>query len=259
MSKINMSSFMKNAKSVVSQHSPAILTGLGIAGMITTTILAVQATPKAMKRIEDEKKRLKLKPSDKLTVKETIAVSWKPYVPAVVIGGLSTSCLIGANSVNLRRNAALSAAYHLSETALIEYREKVIDTIGKNKEKTIRDKVDRATLDKNPPVNAEIIMTGDGDTLCFDRHSGQYFKTSIDKLKKIENQLNAMLLREDYVSLNDLYDLLGLPFTQVGEDLGWVAMKGLVEFSFSSQLYKDTPCLVLNYNVAPQYDYSKLY
>ena len=259
MAKPNISTIMKSAQLWMSKHSPEILTGLGIAGMVTTTVLAVKATPKALKLIEKKKEELDLKPEDKLTIPETVQTAWKPYIPAAVTGTVSVACLVGASSVNLRRNTALAAAYHLSETALTEYKEKVVETIGKNKEKTIRDKVDKARIENNPPNDKEIIITGDGDTLCFDYHSGRYFKTSIDKLKKIENELNSRLLREDYISLNDLYDELGLSFTQVGEDLGWHVSKGLIEFGFSSQLVNDTPCLVLNYNVAPQHDYSNLY
>ena len=259
MSKPNFSTFMKSAQLWMSKRSPEILTGLGIAGMVTTTVLAVKATPKALKLIEKKKEYLELKEEDKLTVKETVQVAWKPYIPAAVTGTVSVACLIGASSVNLRRNTALAAAYHLSETALTEYKEKVVETIGKNKEKTIRNKIDKDRVDNNPPNDKEVIITGDGDTLCYDYHSGRYFKTSIDKLKKVENGLNARLLREDYVSLNDFYDELGLSFTQMGDDLGWHVEKGLIEFAFSSQLVNDTPCLVLNYNVAPQHGYNRLY
>ena len=259
MSKINLSAIMKNAQVWMSKHSPEILTGLGIAGMVTTTVLAVKATPKALLLIEDRKDELDLYSDEKLPVVETLKVAWKPYIPAAVTGTISVACLIGASSVHLRRNTALAAAYHLSETALGEYKEKVIETIGEHKEKNIRNKIDKDHVEKNPPQNNEVIITGDGDTLCFDYHSGRYFKTSIDKLKKIENTLNSRLLREDYISLNDLYDELGLSFTQIGDDLGWHVSKGLIEFGFSSQLVNDTPCLVLNYNVAPQHAYSSLY
>ena len=240
----------------MSKHSPEILTGLGIAGMISTTVLAVKATPKALCLIEKKKEEMEINDADKLTVTETVQAAWKPYIPAAVTGTVSVACLIGASSVHLRRNTALAAAYHLSETALVEYKEKVIETIGKNKEKTIRHNIDKDRVDRNPPNDKEVIITGDGDTLCYDYHSGRYFKTSIDKLKKIENELNARLLREDYISLNDFYDELGLSFTKMGDDLGWNVEKGLMEFSFSSQLVNDTPCLVLNYNVEPQYNYN---
>ena len=257
MSKPNISAIFKSAQLWVSKHSPEILTGLGIAGMVTTTVLAVKATPKALKLIEKEKENLRLGPDDKLTTAETVKAAWKPYIPAAITGGVSAACLIGASSVNLRRNAALAAAYHLSETALAEYKEQVVETFGKNKEKKVRYNVDKARVDNNPPSDKEIIITGDGDTLCFDYHSGRYFKTSIDKLKKVENELNARLLREDYVSLNDFYDEIGLGYTQMGHDLGWNVSKGLIEFAFSSQLVNDTPCLVLNYSIAPQHDYDR--
>ena len=259
MSKPNVSMFMKSAQVWMSKHSPEILTGLGIAGMLTTTVLAVKATPKATKLIEKKKEELGLKDEDKLTVAETVKAAWKPYIPVAITGTVSTACLIGASSVHLRRNAALAAAYHLSETALTEYKEKVVETIGKNKEKTVRDKLNESRVEKNPPTDNNVIITGDGDTLCFDYHSGQYFKTSIDKLRKVENELNARLLREDYISLNDFYDEIGLPFTQIGSDLGWHVDRGLIEFAFGSTLYKDTPCIVLNYSIAPQHGYDQLY
>ena len=259
MPKTNISTIMKGAQLWMTKHSPEILTGFGIAGMVTATVLAVRATPKALKMIDRKKEELGLEPEEKLTPMETVKAAWKPYVPAVVTSTVSAACLVGANSVNARRNAALAAAYHLSETALSEYREQVIETIGERKEKSVRDKVDKARVDRNPPNDNEVIITGDGDTLCFDYHSGQYFRSSLDKLRKVENELNAQMLREDYISLNDFYDEIGLPFTRMGEDLGWHVEKGLIEFRFSTQLVKDQPCLVLNYSIAPQHDYSNLY
>lgn len=46
MNKLNVKQCFKMAKKVVQKKSPEILTGLGIAGMITTVVLAVKATPK---------------------------------------------------------------------------------------------------------------------------------------------------------------------------------------------------------------------
>ena len=48
-----ISSFIKATKASLKKHSPEILTGIGIAGMITSTVLAVKATPKAMARVEE--------------------------------------------------------------------------------------------------------------------------------------------------------------------------------------------------------------
>ena len=111
MNKQNLSKFFKSVKSNVSKHSPEILTGIGIAGMISTTILAVKATPRALDLIakaEDEK--FDNGHGSKLTNIEVVKVAWKPYIPATITGTVSIACLIGASSVNARRNAALYSA-----------------------------------------------------------------------------------------------------------------------------------------------------
>ena len=53
MNKQNVSGLVKNLRTAMEKHSPEILTGIGIAGMLTTTILAVKATPKAIRIIEE--------------------------------------------------------------------------------------------------------------------------------------------------------------------------------------------------------------
>jgi len=253
MGKPDAAKFFKNAQMAISKHSPEILTGIGVAGMITTTVLAVKATPKALKLIE-EKKKVECK--DELTVKDTIKVTWKCYIPATVTCIASTACLIGASSVHTKRNAALATAYKLSETALTEYREKVIETLGEKKEKLVREKIDKDHLDQNPVSKNQVIITDKGNTLCFDYHSGRYFKSDIDRIKKAVNELNRRMVLEMYVSLNDFYDELNLEHTSMGDELGWTFDDGLVDIDFSSQLADDgTPCVVMSYRVAPHRGY----
>ena len=273
MSKFNVSALFKTAQQTISRHSPEILTGIGIAGMITTTILAVKATPKAEKLIELEcdrqnrerrneatengdecfSKVTKLKPI------EVVKITWKCYIPAAISCATSVACLIGANSVNAKRNAALAAAYNLSATALSEYKEKVVETIGEKKEHTVKDKVAEEHVKKNPVSKNEVIVTKTGNTLCFDAISGRYFKSDIDKIKKAENELNKRMLSEMYISLNEFFDELGLDHISIGDDLGWNLDGGLIDLDFSSQIADDgTPCLVVNYQVAPKYGYSSL-
>lgn len=256
MHKPNLANLMSNTRQFVSKRSPEILTGIGIAGMITTTVLAVRATPKALQLIEEKKNDDWV---DELSPLEVVKTAWKPYVPAAVTGITSVACLIGASSVNAKRNAALATAYKLSETALTEYREKVIETIGEKKEKTVRDKVAEERVKKNPVSKSEVIITNNGTTLCFDPISARYFKSSIDKIKRAENELNKQMLHDisGYVSLNDFYDELGLDHTSVGDDLGWNVDR-LIDISFSSQLNDNgEPSVVLDYLVAPKYDFYK--
>lgn len=270
--KSNVSKVVKDAKIMVSKHSPEILTGIGIAGLVTTTVLAIRATPKALRLIENEKlnrlkkyinddvsendsdyKNLVLKPVD------VVKVAWKPYIPAFISGVASISCIVGASSVNARRNAALAAAYNLSQTALTEYKDKVVETIGEKKEQAIKDKIAKEKVEKDPVSKSEVIITEKGNTLCYDAATGRYFRSDIDKIKNAVNELNFRLLNEMYVSLNDFFSELGLSHTDLGDDLGWNIDGGKIEVDFSSQIADDgTPCLVVGYLVAPRYDYSKL-
>ena len=258
--KLNVSKLCKNVKVMVSKRSPEILTGLGIAGMITTTVLAVKATPKALDliaRAEDEK--FDNGHGDKLTVSEKMKVAWKPYIPAAITGIASISCIIGASSVHAKRNAAIAAAYNLSQTALTEYKEKVVETIGEKKEQAIKDKIAKDKIKKDPVSKSEVIVTGKGNTLCYDAFNSRYFYSDIDQIKRAINELNRIMLNQMYVSLNDFYDELNLKHSGNGDELGWKLDDGFIEVDFSSQLSDDgRPCLVIEYMVAPRYDYSKL-
>lgn len=252
MKKTNITNFIKSAQFALSKHSPEILTGLGIAGMVTTTILAVKATPKALKLMADEE----CEQDHRLTATEKVKTCWKCYIPAAVTGTVSIACLIGASSVNVRRNTALATAYKLSETALTEYREKVVETIGEKKEKVVRDAIAKDKVEKNPVNKQNVIVTGKGETLCYDELCGRYFRSDIDKLKKIENDLNRRMRDEMYISLNEFYYEIGLDGIGAGHDIGWNIDKGYIELTFSSQLAADgTPCLVVGFSNPPRYDF----
>ena len=256
MSKIKFKPLIKTIRSGLAKHSPAILTALGITGMIGTTVLAVKATPKALDLIENKKEELD---KDKLTVVETVKATWKCYAPAAVTCVTSAACLIGASSVHTKRNAALATAYKLSESALIEYRDKVVETIGEKKEQSVRDAIAKDHVEKNPVTNNEVIITDKGYTLCYDELSGRYFYSDIEKIKKAANELNRQMLNDMYVSLNELYYELGLEGTKLGEQMGWNIDRGLIDLKFSATVSADDrPCIVLDYRIPPMYDYQNM-
>lgn len=275
MNKPNVSKMFKDFQRLAKKRSPEILTGIGIAGMVTTVVLAVKATPKAMELIEEEKLYKEkeaheggifTKEDEKyafnLTPVETVKAAWKPYVPAVVTGAVSVACLIGANSVHARRNAALYSAYKISTTALTEYRDKVVETIGEKKEHAIRDKVAKEKIEKNQPKNETIIVTGGGETLIYDSHSDRYFKSDIDRIRRAVNSLNHKMTfgGEMYVSLNEFYDEIGLKHTESGDKVGWRPDRGLIDIRFSTQLTdKDEACIVIDHLVPPEYGFDDLY
>lgn len=243
-------------KAGISKHSPEILIGVGIAGMLTTTVLAVKATPKALTLIEEKKKEKGL---ERLTVVDTVKATYKCYLPAAGLAAASIACLVGSNKISAKRTAVMTTAYTIADTAYREYRSKVIETIGEKKEEAIRDKIAKDKIEKNPVEKNEVVIIDKGNTLCYDVLSGRYFKTDIDKIKKAENELNRTLIYDMYVSLNDFYRKVGLEELPLGDELGWKCDDGLLELSLSSQLTSnDEPCLVINFNVSPRYDYYKL-
>lgn len=252
MNKQTLITAWNGVRRALKKHSPEILTGIGIVGMIATTVAAVRATPKALELIDErevqEKKRL--------NAKEVVQTTWKCYIPAAVTGVASTACLIGASSVNLRRNAALATAYTISEAALREYKEKAVEVVGEKKEQAIRDAVAKDQLMKHPLGEREVIITGNGDVLCFDPLSGRYFKSDRDRLNKAANELNRRMRDEIRISLNEFYEEVGLSPAEVGEHLGWDidAGRGYIELDFSTQLAEDgTPCLVVGHSQPPSY------
>ena len=256
MNKSGLKRTIKSAERVLTKYSPGILTGIGIAGMIGATFMAVKATPKALYLIETKKEESEV---EELTPVETIKICWKCYIPATLTTVLSAVCLIGASTVSAKRNAALATAYSISEAALREYQEKVVEVVGEKKEKAVRDAVAKNQIDRDPVTKSEVvIIDSNSNTLCYEPLSGRYFKSTIDKIKKAEIKLDRQMIQEMYVSLNDFYWEIGLDETDLGDKMGWNLSKGYMDLSFSSQLADDgTPCAVIVYGIPPVYDYQR--
>ena len=254
MSKEELKRTIKSAGRVLTKYSPGILTGIGIAGMIGATFMAVKATPKALYLIEAKKEEAEV---EELAPVETIKTCWKCYIPATLTSVLSAVCLIGASTVSAKRNAALATAYSISEAALREYQEKVVEVVGEKKEKAVRDAVAKNQIERDPVTKSEVvIIDSNSNTLCYEPLSGRYFKSTIDKIKKAEIKLDRQMIQEMYVSLNDFYWEIGLDGTDLGDKMGWNLSKGYMDLSFSSQLADDgTPCAVIVYGIPPVYDY----
>lgn len=245
--------FLSNVK----KHDVEVYTGFGIVGMISGTALAVKATPKAIRLIEAKKEE---KNVEKLDAIETVKTVGKCYIPAIIIEAFAIYCFVASNLAGKKKSAALAVAYSLSEQALKEYQDKVVETIGEKKETAIRDEIAKDKLEKNPVKEEEIIFTGRGDTLCYDSLSGRYFKSDIESIRKSENEFNRWLRDENYIPLNEWYSLIGLDGIELGNDLGWNYNEGDMVLMFSSQLSsKDKPCLVIGYRTPPYYYYHSRY
>ena len=262
----NLKVFGGKVGNYINSNSPTILTGMACAGLVTTAIFAVQATPKAIAIIEEEaylrrKKCEEGQEPDKLTALEVAMLTWKEFTPAIIMGGVTIACIVGANSINTRRNAALAGMYTITEKTLKEYKDKVIETVGEKKEQEIRDEVNKSKVEKNPVDPNKVIFTGKGNTLCLEPITGRYFRSDIESIRKAENRLNhEMLEGSNVASLNDLAYELGLPSTKLGDDIGWHINDGMIAFDFTSALTPDgEPCLVLDHRTEPRCSYLNLF
>lgn len=252
MKTVPLSTAFRDLGKYVSRNSPSILTGLGIGLGVASTVLAVGATPKAVRLLETKKKEDR---KEKLTVIETVKTAGTCYIPAVLAAAGSVYCIVSASAKFSKRNAILATAYALSERDLREYRDKVKETVGEKKEKEIRGKIVKDHILNNPAEPNRILTPGGGKTLCYDNWTGRYFMSDMETLRKCENDLNSRIIKEQFVSLNELYDSLDLEPIKMGEDFGWNfdgLHDQLIHFSYFSQLDRDgNPCLVLDYDAEP--------
>lgn len=256
---MNLSLIVKDVGKAINRNSPTILTGMGVAGLVGTVALAVRGTVEAVKildaehtfRFEETKDPDYAVPID---TKDVIELTWRCYIPTIASGAFTIACMIGSNHISSRRNAALVSLFTLTEKALREYEQKVVETIGEKKEALIQGDIAQDKLNADPIEDKTIIVTGQGDFPCYDVFSGRYFFSNIEFLRKKENEFNQRLLRELWLPINDFYYEIGLDQIDMGQEMGWIAERQLMELKFSTKLTTDgKPCLVMDYRVSPHH------
>lgn len=223
------------AMTFADDHQREILLGCTIVGVISTGITAWRNAPKARDIIEEHKKVMDEIPEDDKDARrqETFdtAKELAPLVlPPVVLGGLTIFCAVGGHSASTKQIAALSAAYNMSEKALADYTEKAKELLGDKKVQQVKDavNVDKVTTAATP-IKENILATGNGTTICYDTTSGRYFYSNAEAIKKACNDINLQMMNEYYVSLNELYDAIGLPSIALGDELGFNIDNGLID------------------------------
>src|SRR5688572_24576419 len=244
---MNPRALIKAAEQVIRQNSPAILAGLGATGVVVTAYFAHQAGFKTgyKSAILDDRG------GHPLTRKEWVRDRWKSYIPPVVAGTVSIGCIIGGTRIGMRRTAAITAAYSLSEKAFEEYRTKVTEKMGERKEQNVRDEIAQERVSNGAP-SRDIILMGGGDVLCCDLRTDRYFLSSVERLKKAQNDINFRILQDGYAYLSDFYSMIDVYLPKestYGYHMGWSKEKGSMELKFSTILADDTrPCVTINYN-----------
>lgn len=258
---MSLSEVAKNVEKFAITNSPAILTGLAVTGALTSAVLAGKASFKAAELIAEAQNELDQSnlitlEQDVLETKEKVQLVWTLYIPAVGACVTTVIAIVAANQIGTRRTAAMAAAYSVSEKAFGEYREKVVTKMGEKKEQVVRDEIAQDRVDRNPASQNQLVMIGDSEVLCYDQFSGRYFNSSMETIKKAQNDLNFKILNEGYASLNDFYEEIGLEYISAGDEFGWSSDKKL-EVSISTVLSTDQrPCLAIDYYTRPFKDYN---
>jgi len=129
-----------------------------------------------------------------------------------------------------------------------------VEHIGDRKESRANDEIVADRIRKRPPVEENIIHTGDGDSLCWDSVSGRYFYSNIEKIKQTLNKLNDQLFDVGFISLNDYYARVGLRRVELGDLVGWSDKTGVIAWRISTTLTEgDKPCVAILFQIQPKH------
>lgn len=267
---MNVKKVMRTLMSGAKKKSPAILTGLALVGIAVTAYQAYKAGLAANDVLKKYKADMDLvgpedKAAKRAVVKETVK-EMAPIVAPVIIMGITTgACAIGAQSINSRRIAALSAAYTVAEKTVYDLNSKMQEVLGVKKARSIKDGIAKDKLHAKGSVpDSQVIITGEGNVRCMDEYTGKEFWGNARKIDRAVSELNNDVRCCRWVALNDFYDKLGLKRIKMGYDLGWneedTLGDGSLPISFSAILDEDNnPVLCIEYDVHLRRDYRELH
>lgn len=243
------------AQKSASDNAPTLLTAVGVVGTVTTAVLTGKATYKAtLVLLDDEIERAKTDAAP-IEPKEIVKMVWPVYIPAVAVGTTTIGCILMSNRIGTRRAAAMAAAYSLSEKTFSEYRDKVVERLGAKDEQAVRDELAQQRADANPASEAKIYVTDTNEALFLEALSGRYFRSSVEKIRKAQNDINHEIVGGFYAPLSKFYSKIGLPNTSISDELGWNATD-LLEVQFSAIITDDgQPAIEIMYEVDPIRDY----
>lgn len=229
---------MTTIAQMIKRNSTTILSSTAIMGVATTSYLTAKASITMTNRLAED--------HPFKSTKDIAKEHWKLYVPAAASGVVTSACIIGVAKVGNKRAMAAQAAFVLTERAYSEYRDKVIEEFGETGDRKVRDKIAEDRIRKQPP-SGEVTIVPSGQVLCCELYTGRYFQSDMETLRKAQNDLNAMLLRQDQASLEEWYYMIGLQPTSFSSDVGWNSDK-MLELEFSTVLTEDgRPCLAFSY------------
>ena len=206
-----MNNVLNASTAFLKRNSSTILTCIGAIGVVVTSVMAVKATPKATRIVEQATEEKQ----EKLTKFETFKAIAPVYIPTAIIGSSTIACIFLANILNKRSQASLISAYALLNNSYKYYKNKVEELYGEGVNKKIREDIAK---DKY-----EDIKHTEGKQLFYDFYSGRYFESTIETVRQAEYETNRSMSVNGEVSLNKFYKILDLPHDSIYDELGWSA------------------------------------
>lgn len=229
------------------KHSPEILMAAGITGIVVGTIMACRATTKLNDILEeheesvnDIKKDAGLVESDykkELTMAyaSTALKVVKLYAPAVTMEVAAIGCILGSHGIMKKRNVALMAAYKAVEQSFNDYRQRVIEEFGEEKDYDLKHGIqhEKVKVDEDGKKVTKTLNKADPNNISqyarfFDAASKEWQgipEYDLMFLKSQQNYMNDLLHARGHVFLNEVYDALGLERSRAGAVVGWILTK----------------------------------
>lgn len=257
---MTLKTILKAAEKFVTDNSPGILTGLGIAGTATAAFLTGRAAylvgMDASTQYHEAVKENEPLPEHLLEPKYIVKTYWKEFIPPTIVGTATITCIIAANHIGTRRTAAIAAAFKLSEQLTEEYKERVVKTLGAQKEEKMRSELASDRMVRTG--GAETIIISGSEVLFYDEMSGRFFKSEMEKIRKAANDVNYKVNNYYCASLSDFYDLIGLGKTSFSDEVGWNTDE-LLEVKFAATILPDDgrPAIAMSFNNVPIRGYDR--
>lgn len=237
------------------KHSPEILFVAGTVGVVVGTVMACRATLKLESVNREHNHNLGLAKdlydtdADTYTTQDyrkdvtklytrRILDTTKLYGPAFTVGALSICALGGSHLILSKRNAGLVAAYAALDKGFGEYRDRVSEFVGADKELELRHGSQTREIvedGKNGP-KVKTVTTVSGPSIYarfFDPTCGPWEprpEYNMIFLNAQQRYANDMLLARGHVFLNEVYDSLGMERTKAGAVVGWIFKKDETNF-----------------------------
>lgn len=219
MKKFNLERTLYKAGKCLKKNSPTILSCIATVGVVTSTVLAVRATPKALKALEDATNDK----GEELTKFETVRVAIPIYIPTVVTCASTIMCIFGANALNKKQQASLISAYALLDDTFKKYRKAANDAFGEDADSKIISQIaKRVWISPNGCNVYDPDMDYEGDKFLFyDFVSQRYFNATLNAVLNAEYHINRNLQLRGEVSINEFYEFVGIPSVENGDNIGW--------------------------------------